>query len=133
MKEPFGYTVMADAFDCAPGSCDDLELHYRFLEQLVDALGMTKMTTPFVVHAPRTQGVELFPDKAGCSGWIGLIESGIQIHSIEPTHFMTLDVYSCKTFSWKTVQKLVEDFFMPKNVYVTGPVARGVGEYTPRK
>lgn len=126
MKQPFGYTVMVDAFQCIPGSCDDLELHYRFLERLVDQLGMTKMTNPFVVHAPQTNGVELFPDKAGCSGWIGLIESGIQIHSIEPTHFMTLDVYSCKGFSPETVSAMVQTFFDPVSMAVQGPIARGV-------
>jgi len=126
MTKPFGYTVMVDAFDCAVGACDDLDKHYRFLEELVDALGMTKMTTPIVVHGPRSNGIELFPEKAGCSGWIGLIESGIQIHSIEPTRFMTLDVYSCKEFSAKTVIDLVDRFFTPVHMSVRGPIVRGV-------
>lgn len=126
--KPFGYTVMVDAFECRPGACDDLELHYRFLEKLVEALGMTKMTNPIVVHAPQVNGVELFPDKAGCSGWIGLIESGIQIHSIEPTQFMTLDVYSCKTFTPGTVTDMIRIFFRPKVIAVHGPITRGTGD-----
>jgi len=126
MTEPFGYSVFLDAFECKPGVCDDLELHYRFLEELVDALGMTKMTNPIVVHAPRDKGIELFPDKAGCSGWIGLIESGIQIHSIEPTRFMTLDVYSCKVFSPNVVNDMVQKFFTPARASIRGPIVRGV-------
>ncbi len=116
--KPFGYSCLVDAYRCLPGSCDDLELHYRFLEELVDDLGMTKMTTPFVVHGPRDKGVELFPEKAGVSGWIGLIESGIQIHSLEPKRFMTLDVYSCKYFDMGTVGDKVRAFFKPEKVDV---------------
>ncbi len=123
---PFGYSVLADAYECKPGACDDLELHYRFLERLVDELGMTKMTNPIVVHAPQQQGVELFPDKSGCSGWIALIESGIQIHSIEPTRFMTLDVYSCKSFLPITVESMIRLFFQPQRLLTSGPIPRGV-------
>lgn len=116
MKKPFGYSLLVDCFDCKVGSCDDLELHYRFLETLVDELRMTRMSQPFVIHAPRDHGVELFPDKAGVSGWVPLIESGIQIHSLEPTHFMTLDVYSCKWFSDTQVIPLVKGLFDAKRI-----------------
>jgi len=86
----FGYSYLLDMYECRAGVADNLELHYRFLEELVDRLGMTKMSAPIVIHAPRNRGVEQFPEKAGVSGWVPLIESGIQIHSIEPTHFITL-------------------------------------------
>ncbi len=112
---PFGYSMYVDCYDCIPGICDNIEAHYRFLEELVDALKMTKMTTPFVVHGPRDHGVEIFPDKEGVSGWIGLIESGIQIHSLEPRRFMTLDVYSCKPFNEETVMRKVQEVFSPKH------------------
>jgi len=88
-----------------------MELTYRFLERLVDELGMTRMSAPVVIHAPRDKGVEMYPDKAGVSGWVPLIESGIQIHSIEPTHFITLDVYSCKKFEATTVFNLARETF----------------------
>ena len=116
MTKPFGYSLLVDCSGCKIGTCDDLELHYRFLEQLVDDLHMTKMSQPFVIHAPRDHGVELFPDKAGVSGWVPLIESGIQIHSLEPTNFMTLDVYSCKWFSDVQVLPLVKKLFGPMRI-----------------
>lgn len=96
--KPFGYSYLLDMSNCAPGVADDLELHYRFLEKLVDKLGMTRMSQPFVIHGPTLHGQEIFPEKAGVSGWCPLIESGIQIHSLEPSHFITLDVYSCREF-----------------------------------
>jgi S-adenosylmethionine/arginine decarboxylase-like enzyme len=107
----FGYSYILDMYDCALGICDDLEAHYRFLERLVEALGMDKMSAPFVIHAPRLGGIEQYPDKAGVSGWIPLIQSGISIHSIEPTHFATLDVYSCKWFEPEQVIAVAEPTF----------------------
>lgn len=110
-SKPFGYSLLLDCFGCKPGVADDLELTYRFLEELVDRLGMTRMSQPVVIHGPRDGGLELYPEKAGVSGWVPLIESGIQIHSIEPTHFITIDCYSCKWFSPVTVINFARECF----------------------
>lgn len=112
MNKPFGYSYLIDMHGCKPGSADDMELTYRFLEKLVVLLDMTPMSPPFVIHAPRDrQGNELFPDKAGVSGWVPLVESGIQIHSLEPAHFITLDVYSCKPFNARVVSDFAHETF----------------------
>lgn len=104
---PFGYSLMIDMYGCNYNALDDLELHYRVLEDLVDALGMTKMTTPICVHGPNRldsngRRIDLYPEKLGVSGWVGLIESGIQIHSCQPTKFSTIDIYSCNDFISKS-------------------------------
>ena len=99
---PFGYSYYLDMYNCRVGAANDLELHYRFLERVVDKIGMTRMSQPVVMHGPIKNGYEMYPDKAGVSGWVPLIESGIQIHSMEPTRFITLDVYSCNRFD-KTI------------------------------
>lgn len=111
MSRVFGFSYLLDCFGCKPGVADDLELHYRFLETLVDKLGMTRMIPPIVIHAPRDHGVEVYPDKAGVSGWVGLVESGVQIHSLEPTHFITLDVYSCQKFDPQVVVDFAQECF----------------------
>lgn len=96
MNKPFGQTLYIDLYNCKPGVCDDLELSYRFLEDLVRLLNMTPMAPPYVIHAPKDKdGNELFPSKAGVSGWVPLIESGIQIHTIKPKNFISIDVYTC--------------------------------------
>lgn len=116
-SKPFGYTLMLDCYNCEPGVADSLEKVYRYLEDLVDLLGMTKMSAPIVIHAPRDKnGNELFPDKAGVSGWVPLIESGIQIHAIEPTRFITIDVYSCKPFDLENVKRFTIQRFHPDEV-----------------
>lgn len=111
MKKPFGYSYLLDMYKCRVGAADDLELHYRFLERLVDEIGMTRMSQPFVIHAPTQNGLEMFPEKAGVSGWIPLIESGIQIHSLEPTRFITVDVYSCNKFDKQKVYDFAKKYF----------------------
>jgi S-adenosylmethionine/arginine decarboxylase-like enzyme len=98
-------------YNVRDGAADDLELHYRFLEELVDRLSMTPMSSPVVMHGPKFKGQEIYPNKAGVSGWAPLIESGIQIHSIEPTHFITLDTYSCRWFDSQIVRKLADRTF----------------------
>ena len=110
-NKPFGYSYCLDMYNCRTGAADDLELHYRFLERVVDKIGMTRMSQPFVIHGPTAFGVELYPDKAGVSGWVPLIESGIQIHSIEPTHFITLDVYSCNKFDKNIILEYAKECF----------------------
>jgi S-adenosylmethionine decarboxylase len=109
--KPFGYSYFLDMYGCKDGVADDMELTYRFLERLVDRIGMTRMSQPVVIHAPTENGKELYPEKAGVSGWVPLIESGIQIHSIEPTHFITLDVYSCKEFDPKVILEYAKECF----------------------
>jgi S-adenosylmethionine/arginine decarboxylase-like enzyme len=110
-KTPFGYSYYLDMYDCREGAADDLELHYRFLERVVDKIGMTRMSQPVVMHGPTKNGDEIYPDKAGVSGWVPLIESGIQIHSMEPKRFITLDVYSCNKFDSEIIYNYAKECF----------------------
>ena len=109
--KPFGYSYFLDMYHCKDGTADDLELVYRFLERLVDEIGMTRMTPPIVIHGPTDNGREIYADKYGVSGWVGLIESGIQIHAIEAVHFISLDVYSCSCFKPETVLEFAKKHF----------------------
>lgn len=126
----FGESFMLDMYGCKNGVCDDLELHYRFLEELVYRIGMTAMGNPVVIHAPvkfdrviecgqievfdnivRVDRREVFPDKEGVSGWVPLIESGIQIHSLEPSHFIALDVFTCGRLNPNVIIDFAHDKF----------------------
>jgi S-adenosylmethionine/arginine decarboxylase-like enzyme len=111
MSKPFGYSYYLDMYTCRIGAADDLELHYRFLERVVDKIGMTRMSQPVVMHGPTKNGLEIYPDKAGVSGWVPLIESGIQIHSMEPKRFITLDVYSCNKFDKNIILDYARECF----------------------
>jgi S-adenosylmethionine/arginine decarboxylase-like enzyme len=101
--EPFGYSYHLDAYKVDATLCDNMELAYRFLEELVDRLGMDLSGSITVFHGPRKYGVELYPDKAGLTAFAPLITSGITLHTCNETGFLSLDVYSCKKFDKKIV------------------------------
>ena len=109
---PFGYQLLLDLYACKKGACDDLSLCYRFLEEAVKVLKVEAQSPPFLF---RTDGVR-FPDKAGLSGWIPLVESGIQIHTLVPKDFMSIDIYSCRRFHVEPVKTYVRNFFSPKRM-----------------
>jgi len=106
-KIPFGYLLTLDLYGCREGACDDLDLCYRFLEDIVVQLNMTKQSPPFVF---RSDGAT-YPEKAGLSGWVPLIESGIQIHTLSPKNFISIDIYSCQNFSIEHIEDFVRNYF----------------------
>lgn len=111
--KPFGYSYLLDCYNCCPLAMDDMELHYRTVEELVFRLKMNKMGPPVLLHAPcvyEGDGYiscdgnieyyrrELYPEKAGVTAFQPLIESSLVIHSCVPTKFSSIDVYSCNDF-----------------------------------
>lgn len=123
-KEPFGYLITLDLYGCKEGVSDDLGLCYQFLEDLVEKLKMKKQSPPYIFRSDAT----LYPDKAGLSGWVPLIESGIQIHTLVPKNFISIDIYSCGKFlveNTDEVVSFVKDYFKCKEVEMNY-IERGV-------
>jgi len=110
--EPFGYQLLLDLYDCKKGACDDLGLCYDFLEQIVDVLRVDPQSPPYVFRTDAKR----FPDKAGLSGWIPLVESGIQLHTLTPKDFISIDVYSCREFAIEPIVAFVRSAFAPKRI-----------------
>lgn len=110
--EVFGYELLLDLYDCKAGSCDDLALCYRFLDEIVDYLGMEKQAPPNIFYTDATR----FPDKAGLSGWAPLVESSIVIHTLTPKNFISIDIYCCKKFDIEKAKSFVRRFFSPKRI-----------------
>lgn len=111
-NQVFGYQLLLDLYGCKKGVCDDLNLCYQFLDDMVAGLGMEKQSPPSIF---RSDGVR-FPDKAGLSGWAPLIESSIVIHTLTPKDFISVDVYCCKCFDLKKAKDLCQKFFAPKKI-----------------
>jgi S-adenosylmethionine/arginine decarboxylase-like enzyme len=120
----FGYELLLDLYECKPGVCDDLTLCYNFLDEIVGFLGMEKQAPPSIF---KSDGVR-FPDKAGLSGWVPLIESSIVIHTLTPKDFITVDIYCCRTFDRKKAEDFCRRFFGPKKVQAQF-VERGLNYY----
>ncbi len=122
---PFGYQLLLDLYRCRRGACDDLGLCYNFLEGIVKVLKVEAQSPPFIF---RTDGAR-HPDKAGLSGWIPLVESGIQIHTLTPKDFISIDIYSCSPFDVEPIKAFVRNFFSPKRMDDQF-IERGIDYYT---
>ncbi len=109
---PFGFQLLLDLYDCKPGACDDLDLCYKYLDEIVPYLGMEKQAPPNIFRSDETR----FPDKAGLSGWVPLIESSIVIHTLTPKDFISVDVYCCKGFDTNKAKRFTSRFFQPKRI-----------------
>lgn len=109
---PFGFQLLLDLYECKRGACNDLGLCYEFLEQIVTILKVTPQSPPFLF---RTDG-KRFPDKAGLSGWIPLVESGVQIHTLTSKNFISVDIYSCQQFENEPLETFVQSYFAPRRI-----------------
>jgi S-adenosylmethionine/arginine decarboxylase-like enzyme len=87
----FGQSLHVDLYGVRPELCDDLSFCYALLDDLTVFLDMHKQSPPFLFRSP----TDFFPDKAGLSGWVPLIESGISIHTLTLQEFVTIDIYTC--------------------------------------
>lgn len=108
-NKPFGYSYHLDIWGCE--NTDNLEVVYRYLEKLVHLLGMNQCGSVYAIHGPvqfdeSGQATDVYPGNAGISAFVPLIQSGISLHSVNPTKFITIDVYSCKQFN----PIIVDDF-----------------------
>jgi S-adenosylmethionine/arginine decarboxylase-like enzyme len=108
----FGYELLLDLYDCKPGVCDDLELCYKFLDEIVDHLNMKKQAPPDIFFSDETK----YPFKKGLTGWVPLIESSIVIHTLSPKNFITIDIYCCHEFNAEKAKDFVHSFFYPEFV-----------------
>lgn len=111
-NQVFGYQLLLDLYECREGVCEDLNLNYRFLDEMVEKLGMEKQAPPNIFRSDEVR----FPDKAGLSGWVPLIESSIVIHTLSPKNFISIDIYCCKSFDSDKAKEICRDFFAPKEI-----------------
>ncbi len=110
-KSPaFGYQLLLDLYNCKQGACDDLALCYKFLDDIVGYLGMEKQSPPNIFRSDE----RLFPEKAGLSGWVPLIESSIVIHTLTVKNFISIDIYCCKYFDVEAAKEFCAKFFAPQ-------------------
>lgn len=110
--EVFGYELLLDLYDCKPGVCDDLALCYKFLDEIVDYLGMEKQAPPNIFFTDAKH----FPDKAGLSGWAPLVESSVVIHTLSVKNFISVDIYCCRKFDAEKAKAFTYKFFLPKRM-----------------
>ncbi len=111
-KSVFGPHVMATV---QLTSNTNLESTNRFLEGLIDNIGMTPITRAFGLYNQYTNPTFL-------SSIVMIAESHLSIHVNLQENKMYFDIFSCKMFDYARVQGLLEKMGMVKSWHV---VARG--------
>ncbi len=80
------------------------EFIYQLLDEYPAEIGMTKISTPYVL---RYMGAK--PEEWGLSGFVLIAESHISIHTFVEQRYVNLDVFSCKNFNAGRVIKDLSD------------------------
>jgi len=109
----FGYHLMLDLYDCDPSKPADLQFCYSYLDRLPSLLKIEKLSPPFIIFTDDKK----YPDKAGLSGWIPFVDlkaqifSGASIHTLCPTRFISVDIYSTRKFNREKVREFTKKAF----------------------
>lgn len=122
----FGYLLAMDLYGVEPGRCEDLQLGYDLLDKLPGHLGMHKQSLPHIYFTP-SEWVE----KAGLSGWVGLVESGIQLHTLSEKGFVSIDLYTCSYIDRTIIPGILEFVakYYPYKDIETNFIERGLKYY----
>ena len=86
------------------------EFIYRLLDEYPAEIGMTKISTPFVIRY--TNGK---PEDWGISGFVFIAESHISIHTFVEKNYVNIDIFSCRAFDAdKAIRNLQAKFQLVK-------------------
>lgn len=111
VRSEFGPHLMLDCSGCNYEKISNLEYVFKFLNELPEKIGMTKITQPYVFPY---EG--LIPEDKGITGTVIIAESHITFHSFVEKDYFFFDVFSCKHFDVDRVAELVMEAFEVKVV-----------------
>jgi S-adenosylmethionine decarboxylase len=89
----FGPHLMLDCRRCDASKIGDLAYVFQVLNDLPEAVGMTKITQPYVFPYSG-----LIPEDKGITGVVVIAESHITFHSFTEKDYFFFDIFSCKHF-----------------------------------
>ena len=100
----YGLQLTLDGYAANRKLCGDVEHLYNLLMEFPAHIGMRRVGFPHIIKITE-QGIR------GLSGFVFIMESHISIHTYEERGFVTVDVYSCKSFEeQKTVKYIISAF-----------------------
>jgi len=106
----WGYHMILDCAKCSPTKLQSYMNIYNFSKTLVKRIDMVPFGEPLIKHFGHG-------NKAGYTLVQLISTSNICAHFVEETNDMYLDVFSCKTFSPKTVESTVREFFETEHIH----------------
>jgi S-adenosylmethionine decarboxylase len=110
IEQGFGPHLMLDCRQCDKDKISDLALVQKFLDELPEQIGMTKIIPPYVFPYSG-----LVPEDKGITGMVIIAESHLSFHSFTEKDYFFFDIFSCKPFDVDYVQRLVLETFGVKD------------------
>jgi S-adenosylmethionine decarboxylase len=107
MQKHFGEHITIDGYGGDKDLLNDKDLILKFIDELLENLGMYALQAPQVISAP-DNGKR---DPGGWSAFVVIAESHISIHTFPRRGFVSADVYTCKN---GLEQKQIEKYFIDK-------------------
>ncbi len=125
IRSEFGPHLMLDCRQCDREKISDLQYVWNVLNDLPEAIGMTKITQPYVFPYSG-----LIPEDQGITGVVVIAESHITFHSFVEKDYFFFDIFSCKSFDVDQVEAYIIKAFGVKQCE-RHLVSRG--QYFPRR
>lgn len=107
----YGLHLTLDGYGADHLKLGDINLLFETLNELPAKIGMKKIGFP---HIAQFKEAEI----AGISGIIMVVESHISIHTYSNKEFISLDVYSCKSFDTAIVIDFVKNIYNIKEMEI---------------
>lgn len=92
---------------------------YRFLAELPAAIGMQAIGAPQLVYLENEPG-----STPGISGFIILAESHLSFHTWPEREYVSLDLYSCRSFDTDLARTKIRAFWEPTGEVTEQVLAR---------
>jgi S-adenosylmethionine decarboxylase len=92
LERHFGVHLTLDGYGGSPERLGDPGTVRRWLDELPQTLGMTKLADPLLVEVGRRSE----KDAGGITGFVLIAESHISIHTFPARRFASADVYTCQ-------------------------------------
>lgn len=106
LEEPYGYELQLDLYDCDLAVITDPKALEKFVDQLVDLIGMVKFGNfecPHFGHAS--------PKTSGYSFWQPIETSLVSGHVSDERRALYLNVFSCMYFDYSAVIAFAMQYF----------------------
>jgi S-adenosylmethionine decarboxylase len=100
MGETFGVHLMLDGYGCDRSKLESEEFVYKFLDEFPADIGMTKIMQPSVLKYSDTCSEE-----CGISGFVLIAESHVSVHTFPATGYVSIDIFSCKSFDLEAAER----------------------------
>ena len=119
--------LIIDGHDANPKILQNQSLISKFLEELPNKIGMTKLMDPQVNRYEGTNSQDW-----GISGFVIIAESHISVHTFPKRKYINIDVFSCKNFDVEKTISQVKSYFKLENVKFW-TINRGIDSTPPKK